>query len=116
MGRGKLHEPVGVEGVAAARDVEPKLETLGCRDGGQVRVHRERLLAAHSVLAREMIGAVPLAGARGARVELEAAPSHAHLVPVLEARERGLEAPLSDVAPGAGDIRPDLDVHGFHRG
>jgi hypothetical protein len=31
---------------------------------------------------------------------------------VLEARERGLEAALADVAPGAGDVGPDLDVHG----
>ena len=59
-----------------------------------------------------MIGAVP-SRVRGRQVELEAPTSHTHLVPVLEARERGLEAPLSDVAPRAGKIRPDLDVHGL---
>ena len=29
----------------------------------------------------------------------------------VEALERGLEAALADVAPGAGDVGPDLDVH-----
>ena len=43
------------------------------------------------------------------RIELEAAPRDGDLVAVLEGGERRLEAALADVAPGAGDVGPDLD-------
>ena len=32
-------------------------------------------------------------------------------IPVLEALQGSLEAPLADVAPGAGDVGPDVDAH-----
>jgi hypothetical protein len=72
----------------------------------------ERLVAAHAVLLGEVRGAVDGALWRRGRIELEAAPRHGDLVAVLEVGQRGLEAALADVAPGAGDVRPDLDVHG----
>jgi hypothetical protein len=58
-----------------------------------------------------MFDEVPFASAGSCGVELEAPPSDVHVVGVREPRERGLEAALADVAPGADDIGPDLDVH-----
>src|SRR5699024_4437660 len=46
-----------------------------------------------------------------ARIELEAAPDHLDLVPVGEAVEGCFEATFADIAPGTGDVRPDLDPH-----
>ena len=109
--RREVHEPVRVERVAGARGLEVEVEPLARRRGGHLVLHRPRLLDARPVLAREVLGAVALALGRRAGVELEAAPGDADLVAVLEGGERGLEAALADVAPGAGDVGPDLDVH-----
>ena len=111
MCSGEVHDAVRVERVAAAREVEAEVQALGGGDVGHALLHRKRLVAAHAVLLGEMRRAVVLALARSGRVELERAPRHLHLVAVLEAGERGLEAALADVAPGTGDVRPDLDVH-----
>ena len=69
------------------------------------------LLDAHAVLLRQALGAIAGALVRRAGVELEAPPRHVYLVAVLELLERGFEATLADVAPRAGDVRPDLHVH-----
>ena len=55
------------------------------------------------------LGAVVVVGQR--RVELVAAPLHLDLVAVRERGQGRLEAALADVAPRAGDVRPDLDLH-----
>ena len=73
-------------------------------------------LAAHAVLLARGASALSTERCdRRLRIELEAAPRDGDLVAVLERGERGLEAALADVAPGAGDVRPDLDVHGRPR-
>src|SRR5690606_23784179 len=48
---------------------------------------------------------------RGVGLQLERAPRHLDLVGVLVVSQRLLETRLADVAPGAGDIGPDLDLH-----
>ena len=55
--------------------------------------------------------------ARRRRIELERAPDDLDVVAVRERGERGLEAALADGAPGANDVRPDVDgqvlLHGY---
>src|SRR5439155_26467944 len=90
------------------------VEALAGGDLAHPVVHGARLVDAHAVLVGQVDGAVALALALARRggIELEAAPRHADVVAVGERGERALEAALADVAPGAGDVRPDLDVHG----
>jgi hypothetical protein len=112
VGGGEVQQPVRVERVAGAREVEAEVEPLLGGDLRHLLLHRAGLLDARAVLLRQVLGAIALTLSRGGGVELEAAPRHLDRVAVLEGRERGLEAALADVAPGAGDVRPDLDVHG----
>jgi len=108
----EVDEPVGVERIGATRDVEAEVQSVAGRRLRHPGLHGQRLVAARAVLLGEMGGTVDGAlGGRG-RIELEAAPRDRDLVAVLVALERGLEAALADVAPGTGDVRPDLDVHG----
>ena len=107
----EVHEPVGVERVAGARDVEAEVEPVAGRGLRHAVLHRDGLLAARAVLLGQVGRAVDAALARGLGVELEAAPRHGDVVAVLELGQRGLEAALADVAPRARDVRPDLDVH-----
>jgi hypothetical protein len=69
------------------------------------------MLDGHSVLLGDPLHADTAAlGWRG-RVELEAPPCDVNLVGVLELGECRLEAALADVAPGTGNIGPDLNFH-----
>ena len=102
---------MAVERVAAAGQIEAHVQPVAGRHVGHLGLPRARLLDAHPVLLGQVLGARALARGRRAGVELEAAPGDADLVAVLEGGERGLEAALADVAPGAGDVGPDLDVH-----
>ena len=54
-------------------------------------------------------------GAGRVGVQLEGAPGHVDGVAVRERGQGRLEAPLTDVAEGADDVRPDLDLHGALR-
>src|SRR5439155_26183079 len=108
----EVQQTMGVEGVGAADRLEAEVEPLAGRDVRHLVVHRTRLVHGHAVLLGEVDGAVALALARSGGVELEAAPRHADVVAVRERRQGTLEPALADVAPGAGDVRPDLDVHG----
>ena len=79
---------------------------------GHALVHGQRLLEARAVLRRRGARRVePSRAARRVGVELERAEGDGDVVGVLELLERLLEAALADGAPGAGDVRPDLDVH-----
>ena len=76
-------------------------------------LHRARLLDARAVLLGEVRRAVARRARRGAAGSSSKLRHVTRdLVAVLERGERGLEAALADVAPGAGDVGPDLDVHG----
>ena len=102
--RGEVDEAMRVERVARAGGREVEGEALA-RGGLRHLVMRGlRLLAAHAVLAREMLDVLAAAFSRSRRVELEAAPGHVHLVGVLELPERRFEATLADEAPGARDV------------
>ncbi len=107
----QMDDPVAIEGRAAAGDVEPEVQALGGGNIGQLPLGGARLLERHSVLLSQPCGSVALALMRSGRVQLEAAPRHAHVVAVLEPCERGFEAALAHVTPRAGDVRPDLDFH-----
>ena len=106
-----MDQPVRIEGVAHLHVVEMEVEPLLRRLAGHARVHGARLLHRHAVLLRQQLVLRLVTRARGRGVELEAPPHHVHVVRVLELPERGFEAALPDVAPGAGDVRPDLDFH-----
>ncbi len=108
--RGEVEQAVRVECVAPAKEVEAEVEAVAGCGLGHRALHLQRLLAAGAVLLGEMGRGVLWALARRARIELEAAPGDLHVIAVLEALQRGLEAALADVAPGTGDIGPDLDV------
>ena len=108
---------MGVPGVGALGPLEVELEALGGGDGGDVVDDR-----------RGPLGPAELAGVgldhrhrrarRGRRVELERPVHHLDVVVELgvvgEPGDRGLEAPLPDVAPRAHDVGPDLDEHLAH--
>ena len=61
-------------------EVEAEVEAVAGGGLGHLRLHLARLVDAHAVLAREVLGAVALALGRRVRVELEAAPGHRDLV------------------------------------
>jgi hypothetical protein len=67
-------------------------------------------LGAHVGAAVETLG-------RDRRIELKGTPAHRDHS-VVRLRERRLEPPFADVAPGTDDIADDFDVHlarfGFH--
>ena len=111
VGLGQVHETVGVEGGAAASDVEAEGKLLACRHRRQPLLGFARLLDGHAVLRRQALGAVAGALARRAGVELEAPPRHTDVIAVLEQLKRRFEAALADVAPWASDVRPDLHIH-----
>ena len=91
--------------------IEPELDALLGGEIGEPLLARTRLLRVHPVLAGDVVGEAALPVPRRARVELEGPPHHFDVVGVRELGERGLEAPLADVAPRADDVRPDLDSH-----
>src|SRR5689334_8233534 len=105
---------MGVEGRATARDVKSEVQSLAGRCLGHLLFHVASLLDRDPVLLGQARGAFALALGRCRRIEFEASPGHAHIVAMLELRERGLEPALSDVAPRTRDVRPDFDVHERH--
>ena len=110
VGGGEVDQPVRVERVAAAGEVEAELEAFApppARSSPRAApAARSRLIP---YLAASRSAAVPSTVARRRRIELEAAPHHGHLVAVLERLQRRFEAPLADVAPRADDVGPDFD-------
>src|ERR1700735_5246720 len=112
MGLGQMHQPVGVESRAAASDVEAEGQTLALRHARKPLLGFTCLLDGHSVLLRQTLCTIAGALIRRVGVELEATPGHIDLIAVLEPLESGFETTLTDVAPRACDVRPDLDVHG----
>jgi hypothetical protein len=102
---------MAVECRATAGYIEAEVESLA---GGGIRdllLHLACALDADPVLLRDPRRAVALTLSWGGGIQLEAAPGHADVVAVLELGERSLEPALSDVAPWARNVRPDLDVH-----
>src|SRR3954470_9757960 len=107
--RSEVDEAVRVEGVAAARLGEVVGEAVLGGEGGDLGLPARGLLHRHAVLLGEPLGRLALGDGRRLGVELEAVPEDGDVVAVLEPCERCLEAALADVAPGAHDVRPDVD-------
>ncbi|MPM25127.1 hypothetical protein SDC9_71617 [bioreactor metagenome] len=91
------------------------LEVVRQADGGRLlRHHLEHLpdlLGRHLLDLGEVfrLGAVVAIGQIG--IQLVGPPGHPDVVPVGEAGQCRLEPALADVAPRAGDVGPDVDVH-----
>ena len=84
------------------------------RVGGDLRhllEHLAHLGARHALSLDEVVELRAVVVVGQGRVQLVAAPLHLDLVAVGERGERLLETTLADVAPRAGDVRPDLDLH-----
>ncbi len=113
---GEMDQPMGVERITGDRAIETKLETVKRARGCHAIHHRLRLLGRHSVLGGQQLhGGYRLTGGGGG-VKLEAAPDDVERVAMGERMQRLLESALADVAPGAGNVGPDFDVHGeWHR-
>src|SRR5450756_1729068 len=101
--QGEVQQPVRVEGVAGPGKVEAEVEAFLGRRDRHVVDHDLRLGNRASVLAREPLGVRSLfSAARGCgHVELKTAPDQLYLVAVVDARQGGFEAALTDVAPRA---------------
>ena len=108
---GQVQEPVRVGGAAADRLLEVEDQAVAGRDLADPGVHGQPGLAPAAVLlaevGRDITAVTGLSRAGGVGVQLEGAPHDAHV----EAGQgdRRLQATLADVAPGAHDVRPDLD-------
>lgn len=116
----KMEKSVSIERVACANRFEVKNQPflLGCFVHGIDHLLSRRFAAA--VLARESLRVTKVAGVlRGCtRIEFEGAPTKADLfVCLLCVRlESALQTSLSDVAPGACNIRPNIkrQCHGMN--
>src|SRR5579875_321331 len=108
----EVQQPMGVKGIAGARQVEAEIEPFAGCGRDHVVDHPLSIGQRGAVLRRQALGvSSPHPVARRSRlVQLEASPYHLHLVAMLEARQSRLEAALADVAPWADDIGPDLDL------
>ena len=105
---GQVQQPVRVQRVHGERGAEVEVQALGLGEFGHPGGHRRRLRAEPpgQVVQRRHRGA-----GRGVRVQLEAPPGDLDLACVLELAEGALQPALADVAPGADDVGPDLDLH-----
>ncbi len=107
----EVDEPVRVDGVEVQGLGEPVDQSVLGSDRLDAVLHLLRALGRLAVLAgQHRAGALGRLGGC-ARVELEGAPVHLHLVGVLEGVDGLLHAALADVAPGTDDVGPDLDLH-----
>src|SRR5579862_979646 len=102
---------MAVERGPGSLDIQVEVKALAGRGLGHLALHLAGALDGHPVLLGQADSALALALSGSGRIELKAPPGDSHVVTVLEAVERGLEATLPDVAPGAGNVRPDFDVH-----
>ena len=87
-----------------------------CGHLGEVSHARLGHLGRGAVLLRQSprVRGAPFPFARRAWIELERAPHDVNRSSVLEAGQRLFEAPLTDVAPGAGNIRPNIHPKPSH--
>src|SRR5688572_1817636 len=104
-----MDQSMRIEGVAGPDDVEAEVEPVVRCGLRHPLDHLLRLVARHSVLSPQprRIGFGRTDGGR-MRVELEGTPDD---LDGAVAAERALQAALAHVAPGACDVRPDVDAH-----
>jgi hypothetical protein len=105
----EVQEPMDVEAVDGAGVGQSVVETCVGRERGDRPQARVDLLGRHPEVTPHPFGDRRRAAAGPGRIELEAAVPDGDGRAVLESVERGLEAALAEVAPGADDVRPDVD-------
>ena len=109
----RLDQRVGLEGVRVPALVEVVVEARRRAHRGQPRLRLGELLggvaARRQVLARRRARA-GLAEARRVGLQLKRAPGDRDVLAV-PFRHRLLDVPLTEVAPRAGDVGPDIYVH-----
>jgi hypothetical protein len=105
-----VQQAMGVERVAGDRS-EVEVEPFVFRDPDEARFHGLEVGGREAILGHQSGRAIrgPVSGCR--RVQLERPVDDLDLVAVLERGERTLEPAFADVAPGADDVRPDVDTH-----
>ena len=111
VGGGEVDQPVGGEAVGHHDVVETVVEALALGLLRHMLEHAGDLRRGHALAGAQVVqfGAVVVLRERG--VQLVAAPLHLHGVAVRERRKGGFKAAFADVAPGAGDVGPDLNLH-----
>ncbi len=113
---GQVDEPVGVEGVARPDALEVEVEPVLGRGLGHRGEHLLGAGDARSVLLGEPLRVGPglVAHGRSAGIELEGVPRDRDPGALGEPGERGLDAALADVTPGARDVGPYVHVEVLH--
>jgi hypothetical protein len=102
---------VGVEGVDDPIALEVVVEPLGRRERREARIAGPDVLDRPARLLRQVLVMGPGIASWLGRIELVASPRHVDVIGAFEPGQRALEPALAEVAPGAGDIGPDLDAH-----
>ncbi len=111
VARGQMQEVVPSHAVGDDEFVEVVVQTLTRGLFADVPDHRLDLIARHTLAVGEVfdLGAVEVFGQR--RVQLVAVPGDFDAIGVREVTQSGFEAALADEAPGARDVRPDVNLH-----
>ena len=86
----EVHEPMPVEGGAASRTVEPKLEPLASRGIREVALHLPCPLDGDAVLLGQPRSPIADPLRRCSGIELKASPDDPDIIPMLEPGERSL--------------------------
>jgi hypothetical protein len=107
----QVQQPVGVHGVGRLGVGEVELQTLVERQRADPGVGLQAELPATAELLAEAFGQVPRVVGPGGRVELEGMPDDLGLIDQATVGQDPLQPSLTDVAPGADHVRPDVDAH-----
>ena len=110
----EVDQPVGGEAVGHHHVVEAVVEALALGLLRHVREHSGDLGRGHPLAGAQVVQFGAVVVLRQRRVQLVAAPLNLHGLPVREGREGGFKAAFADVAPGAGHVGPDLNLHARH--
>src|SRR6201996_9290440 len=110
----RLDQRVRLGGVGDLALVEVVVEARRRGHPGQPRLRLGELLGRVAALPGQVLlgrlAGAGLAEARRVRLQLERAPGDRDVIAV-PFLQRLLDVPLAEVAPGAGDVRPDIYVH-----
>src|SRR5690606_2209049 len=104
-------ETMRVEGVGLTCVRQPEVQPDGGSLAGSAVQHAHGLFVVDAVLVLEVVDGEPRLVPGSPWIELEAAPHDLDVFGVFVAFEGLLEATLAYVAPRAGDVREDLDLH-----
>src|SRR4026209_2557863 len=100
-----------IERVARQRSFQMELEPSSSRGLGHPRIHLDNLVGRPAVFPHQHLATARRPVARCGGIQLKRAMDDVHLVTIVEARERFLEAALADVAPRTDEVGPDIDAH-----